>query len=260
MNTETLNFACMKWGTLYTAEDVNILYRRVKKNTSAPIRFVCYTENADGIDPGIEAYPIPELKVFQTLKKPRNTYLKKMLCSADLKPFTTGDRFLYMDIDVVIAGPLDDFFTYKPEADFAIIYNWTRGNGQIGNSSVTRFTVGPLQYVVDDMEAHLVKRIAQYKTASQEYLSAMIIQKYGKLEFWPDHWVRSFQIHSMPPHLLRLFKDPVPPPPDCRILVFHGAVKPKDAIAGRWPRHVSLWKKWYKTVRPCPWLSKFLDV
>ena len=257
MINETLNFVCMKWGTFYTAEDVNTLYRMVKKNTSAPVRFVCYTEFPDGLELGIEILPLPELRALRTIKHVVGAYPKKMLCSADLKPFETGDRFLYLDLDVVITGPLDDFFTYKPDADFVIIYNWTRGNGRIGNSSVTRFTVGPLQYVVDDMEAHLAERMAKYKTASQEYLSSMIIQKYGKLEFWPDVWARSFQRHSMPPKLLRLFKAPVPPLPGCRILVFHGAVKPKDAIVGKWPRREPFWKRWYKTVRPAPWIAKF---
>jgi len=259
MTHKTLNFACMKWGTRYTAEDVNILYRMVKKNTSAPVRFVCYTEIPDGIDPAVETYPIPELDALKAVKN-RMNYPKQMLCGADLKPFKKGDRFLFMDLDVVITGRLDDFFTHKPDDDFVIIYNWPRGKGKIGNSSVVRFTVGPLQFVVDDMAANLPERMAKYKTATQEYLSAMVIQKYGKLTFWPDGWVRSFQFHSMPPKMLRRFKDSVPPPADCRILVFHGTIKPKDAITGHYPKRVSFWKKWYKTVRPCPWLTKFWDM
>lgn len=252
---EKLNFVCMKWGTFYGPEYVNNLYRMIKRNVTVPFRLVCYTERKEGIDKNVEIFPLPP---FDAAKRVKNTraYGKKTLARGDLKPFKKGERFLYLDLDVVIMGNLEAFFKYETDKDFIITYNWTRGKGKIGNSSVTLFRVGPLQYIVDDMEKNLEKRMKEYKSASQEYLSAMVIKKYGKLTFWPDEWVRSFQIHSMPAKWLRLFKAPIEPK-GCKILVFHGAVNPPDAIAGVWPRKVPLWKKWYKTVRPTPWLKKY---
>ncbi len=38
----------------------------------------------------------------------------------------------------------------------------------------------------------------RYGTASQEYLSAMVIRKQGNLEFWPDAWCKSFRFHCLP--------------------------------------------------------------
>ena len=51
----------MKWGTLYSAEYVNVLYRAVRKNLSGDFRFVCLTSESDGLLDEIETYPIPEI-------------------------------------------------------------------------------------------------------------------------------------------------------------------------------------------------------
>ncbi|OPZ77377.1 MAG: hypothetical protein BWY78_01038 [Alphaproteobacteria bacterium ADurb.Bin438] len=150
---------------------------------------------------------------------------------------------------------LDDMFDYEKDKDFIICYNWTRGNGTIGNSSVTMMRVGPLQYIIDDLEADFFAYEKKFKTASQEYMSSKVIEKYGKLTFWPDAWCKSFQLHSQPPKLLRLFKAPKMPPKGTKVLVFHGAVNPPDAIKGEFPYKPPIWKRWYKTVRPTPWLE-----
>lgn len=253
--TETANIVCMKWGTKYGAEYVNRLHDMIKKNINRPFRLVCYTDNKEGISSEVEVYDLPPFKAAALQTK--GAYRKKMLCRADLAPFKSGDQFLFLDLDVVLMNKIDDFFDYKPEKDFVICYNWTRGNGTIGNSSVTRFRVGPLQYVADDLEADFLTYQAKYKTASQEYMSAKIIEKYGELEFWPDNWCRSFQVHSLPGKFSRLFKVPTKPPADTKILIFHGRVNPPDAINGEWPGEYPIWKKWYKTVRATPWLKEY---
>ena len=45
----SLNVICMKWGTKYSSEYVNKLYSMVARNLSVPFRFVCFTDDADGI-------------------------------------------------------------------------------------------------------------------------------------------------------------------------------------------------------------------
>ena len=49
----------MKWGTLYSADDVNRLFRQVRRHLIPPHRFICFTDDARGLDPGIEAMPLP---------------------------------------------------------------------------------------------------------------------------------------------------------------------------------------------------------
>ena len=48
------NVICIKWGTKFGADYVNRLYKMVEKNLSIPHRFVCFTDNAEGLIEGIE--------------------------------------------------------------------------------------------------------------------------------------------------------------------------------------------------------------
>jgi len=246
----------MKWGAFYGAEDVNRLYRMLKANMTRPFRLVCFTDNSKDILPDVDVHPL--LPFASAHLQTMGAYRKKTLCRADLAPFKTGERFLFLDLDVVIMGNLDALFDFEPEKDFIICRNWTRGNGRIGNSSVTMMRVGPLQYVVDDMERDFLVYQSCFKTASQEFLSSKIIEKYGALTFWPETWCLSFPFHCLPSRLLRSFKMPQKPPQNTKILVFHGPVKPLDALAGKWPGNYPVWKKWYKTLCPASWLAPFL--
>ena len=47
------NVVCIKWGNKFGADYVNSLYRMVEKNLTIPHRFVCFTDNAEGIDPNL---------------------------------------------------------------------------------------------------------------------------------------------------------------------------------------------------------------
>jgi len=44
-----MNFVCIKWGTKYTAEHVNNLYKMVQKNYTRDFTFTCYTEEPEGL-------------------------------------------------------------------------------------------------------------------------------------------------------------------------------------------------------------------
>lgn len=252
---ETANFVCMKWKDAYSADYVNKLYSMIQRNIKRPFRLICYTENKEGIIPEVEVYDLPPFNFPEEWQW--RAYRKKSLTRAVLHPFKEGERFLFLDLDVVITGSLDEMFDYETDKDFIICYNWTRGKGKIGNSSVTMMRVGALNHVIEDLEKDPVKYVNQYKTASQEYMSAKVIEKYGKLTFWPDEWCRSFQIHCMQWRFMRLIKAPSLPPTDCKVLVFHGAVNPPDAINGHWPGKVQFYKRFYKTIKPTPWIKDF---
>ena len=253
--TDVANIVCMKWGTAYGPDYVNKLYAMVARNITRPFRFICFTDMKDGIREEVEALDLPPFKSAPLQTK--GAYRKKTLCRADLEPFKEGERFLYLDIDVVISSNIDDMFDYLPEEDFIICYNWTRGNGTIGNSSVTMMRKGPLDYIAQDMENDFIAVQDRFKTASQEYMSFKVIEKYGKLNFWPEEWCQSFPFHCMPPRHLRFFKTPKEPAPATKITLFHGPVNPPNAIRGEWPGKYPFWKKWYKTVRPSPWVEKY---
>lgn len=253
--TPVANIVCMKWGKKYGPEYVNRLYAMVKRNITRPFRFVCYTDDGQGIVPEVSVMPLPEYRGGENHAV--GAYRKKSLCRGTLAPFQQGERFIYLDLDLVIMGNIDDMFDYAPDKDFVICYNWTRGNGKIGNSSVTMMRVGPLDYIIEDLEKDFATYRAQFGTASQEYMSSKVIEKYGALAFWPDAWCKSFQHHCLPSRWLRAFKAPAQPPAETKILLFHGAINPPDAIQGVWPGTYPLYKRWYKRLLPCPWLAPY---
>ncbi len=53
------NVLCIKWGTKYGSEYVNRLYQGVRKHLAQPFRFVCLTDNAEGIDAAVDVLPLP---------------------------------------------------------------------------------------------------------------------------------------------------------------------------------------------------------
>ena len=84
---------CLKHGDKYSAEYVNILHNMVQRHTTIPINFVCFTENAQGIDPGIEIRPIP---VHPEIK---GWWYKPMFFNPGLG---LNGTMLYMDLDICL--------------------------------------------------------------------------------------------------------------------------------------------------------------
>lgn len=93
---ESLNVACVKWGTKYTASHVNRLYRMVCKNLDRPFEFYCLTEDSSGIDPNIKIIPLADLSL--------DSYWHKL-------QLFKQDQFigfcLYFDLDTVIQRTID---------------------------------------------------------------------------------------------------------------------------------------------------------
>lgn len=254
-NNETKNVICIKWGTYYGAKYINSLYRGVKKNTKYNINFYCFTDNSDGFDDGIIVKPLPTMNV----KEIRNAYLKEVgLCDNNLGGLA-GQRVLYFDLDTVIVDNIDSFFELPKNDEFYIINDWnTRGN-RVGQGSCFSFVVGTLGYIKDYFEEHYMEIYDKYYTASQEYLSDKVAEKYGKLNFWPASWTKSFRFHCLPTPLipfLRRFKTATIPN-KAKIICFHGYPKLEEAIEGVWPEKKAWKRLFYKHLKPVAWLRDY---
>src|SRR5689334_22164337 len=104
----------MKWGKAYGPDYANILYSMVSRNTKRPLRFVCFTDDATRLRREIEALPLPPIGLPPSHQwKP---WRKISLWQRDLANLS-GD-VLFLDLDVVVTGPIDSFFDYRPEATF----------------------------------------------------------------------------------------------------------------------------------------------
>ena len=52
---------CMKWGTKFPVDYVNVLYAAVKRNMRRPFEFICFTDDPTGLAKGITARELPSL-------------------------------------------------------------------------------------------------------------------------------------------------------------------------------------------------------
>ena len=236
--SSTVNIVCMKWGTLYGPEYVNKLFSMVKRHLTLPFRFVCFTDNTDGIRDEVECLPLPPITVPE--KYDVSPWRKLSMFSPSLGDLT--GKALFLDLDIVIVDNIDCFFKYSD--DFCIIENWTQLGRGIGNSSVYCFTIGKHTNVLEEYQNNM-EHVLQSFDNEQIFLSKTI----KPLQFWPETWCRSFKVHCIPGGILNWIRTPVQPK-GAKIIVFHGNPKPSDAIAGQWPG------SWRKHVRPTPWIAE----
>jgi hypothetical protein len=235
---------CMKWGERYSADYANSLWSMIRRNTKRDTRLVCYTDDPRGIDPEIQTYPIPKIDLPERIKN--KPWRKIGLWNHEL-PGVSGD-VLFMDLDVVITGSVDEFFDHSPGSTFCVIENWTQPGSKIGNTSVYRFRVGAHPYLYEDLQRDPEAILAKFPN-SQTYISHSI----RSMEYWPAPWCVSFK-HSLMPRWPLNFFVTTPLPPDTKVVCFTGKPDPDEARDGRWP--APWYKKIYKYVRPTPWIQE----
>lgn len=245
----------MKWGTLYSAEDVNRLARQVRRHLARPHRFICFTDDAAGLDARVEAMPLPELGLPEGHSDTR--WRKLALFRRDLGGLS--GTALFLDLDLVVVDDLapffdlpgafriirdDDLFRAKPLRRINAARD--RFLHSVGNSSVFRYEVGQHAYILDGFLADPAAATAGYEI-SQQFQTAQLA-KAGNLDYWPRGWCVSFKNDCVPRHLLSYLRAPALPV-GAKIVLFAGAPKMEDVFAGRG-------HKWYRRIGDIEWLRK----
>lgn len=222
---------CMKWGTLYPAEYVNVLYRACRAHLTGDFRFVCLTNQTDGLLPEVQTYPIPDIGL-EHRHYYHGAWPKIAVFQADL--YGLSGRALFIDLDTVIWGSLDELFEV-PGALVAINNApWTNESKPRTMSSVFAFDLGSLGSVVTRLQAQRDELIGLHDI-EQEYLHHAV----PDICYWPSDWLISFKHHLRRPLVIDRFLPPPPPPPGVRCLVFHGRPRPMDLVRppkGNWDR------------------------
>ena len=152
---------------------------------------------------------------------------------------------LFLDLDVVIVGKLNVFFSQP--GDFLIAHDKKNLKKREGNSSVFRFEAGKYPQILDHFEKNS-KQVKDEVRHEQAYLSREI-DKLDKLKFWPDDWVPSFKYKCCPSWAKSWFVAPSIPR-GARVILFHGLPNPPEAIIG----HSG---KWYRHIQPSPWIKDY---
>jgi uncharacterized Rossmann fold enzyme len=106
-----LHVVCIKAGAAFGPDYPNILFDMVRRNLPEGFegKFACFTDDATGLDEGIEVRPLPhDLSGW---------WSKLALFKPDL--FPEGDRIVFFDLDTVITGRIDELCSY--DGPFAIL-------------------------------------------------------------------------------------------------------------------------------------------
>lgn len=225
---------CMRWGALYPPAYVNVLHSAVRRYLAGEFRFVCLTNEPDGLDEGIEAFPIPDLG-FDEFHWRHGAWPKLSVFVPDL--YGLRGRALFIDLDSAIVGPLDPFF--DAVGDLVSIgggKGWRRGSSNPNPSlasGVFAFDLGSQPQIATRFQQDPVGAYERFQLEQrfiQEHVTAW--------STWPTSWVISFKRHLRRPILVDRFLAPRHPGPEVHIVAFHGRPRPIDLIqpTGNWDR------------------------
>jgi hypothetical protein len=235
---------CVKWGTKYPPHYVNRLRRMVGRHLAQPHRFICLTDDPAGLDAEVETIALPEGLT--------GYWNKISLFKQDL--FDPGATVLYLDLDVVIVGPID--FMLDDPGGLVVIRDWLTVSGAF-NSSVMRFEAGAHAFIYDRFRPSADEIVASGRyIGDQDWIYEQVpnaksfpagkIVSYKRdinshvclrarklrLEF---RWLRA-------PHFMT-----VAPPQGAAIVVFHGKPDPEDVMDapyGPWKRAPFVKEHW----------------
>ncbi len=244
----TVNVITIKWGTLYGANYVNRLRSSIERNLSLPFRFVCFTDYADQIDHRVETYPLPPISIPQVPTRSSN-WRKLGLYRSGI-----GDlegSCLYLDLDIVVVGPVDDFFSFSP-GSMCAVREWIQPHRKViarrpaeYNTSVFRFEAGTTQKIIERFEDEGGRILSEFRR-EQQFVTDTVKER---IQAWPSRWVVSFKRHCLPAFPLNLIKTPALPS-SAKIVAFHGHPNPDQAASGY--RH----GPWHRKCVPTSWITE----
>jgi hypothetical protein len=220
---------CMKWGTLYSADYVNVLYSAVRSNLAGPFRFVCLTDDPTGINPSVETFPIPDIGLEPSDWR-GGGWPKLSVFKQDL--FGLTGRALFIDLDTVVAAPIDEMFDQPGE--LVVIDtgpNWKRGGTAappLAGTGIFAFNLGGHAHILETFMAERRDRILRHRI-EQAYVQAVA----PSVAYWPAGWVVSFKYHLRRAVGLGLLLQPRAPSTPAKIVAFHGKPRPTDLITAR---------------------------
>jgi hypothetical protein len=222
---------CVKSGSKYPADYANRLHRGVARHLSLPHTFHCLTDDPVGLDPAIIPHPLPA-------PDPGTCWNKLHIFERDAAP--AGTTILYLDLDVVVTGSLDELISWRHGDDFVGQPDWNRPFFPQFNSSVMRLVAGSHQEVAASFreannDGRLRRRDEWDATTrghdkvvywrgwrrfggDQEWITDALRPKRSvNSRAFPRGWIVSYKKHGR--HGL---------PAAAKIVVFHGSPKPSE--------------------------------
>jgi hypothetical protein len=226
--------------TKYSARHVNALHRAIAANLTVPHRFVCLTDQPEGIE--CETLPVwPAI----TVGGEHSCYRKIRAFDAEFQ-HSLGDRILCLDLDVAIMGDITPLVT---DDDCRMLAGSRNARGQqvaLYNGSMWLCRSGARHHVWADFEPEKARRMREQlimpggkrvKGSDQAWFSCVM----------PDEkvWTPGDGVHQF-----YMLKNGVVPD-GARMVFFAGSTKPWSRFTQH--NHPSLheaWKKYDLTPEP----------
>lgn len=204
---------CLCWGDKYPDYYITRLQKSVRENLSIPHRFICITDRRIS---GVATMPPPvdwpgwwgKLSLF--------------------KPGIATVTNLWLDLDVVVTGSLDDLVNDYGQCALAMPLNWAQSGHGGCQSSVMIWKQSkymlPIYKLFDPKDARWPPVNDGYLWGDQEWITKL--RDDGVIDVTPINpdWVKSYKYHC---------RNGLPK--DCRVVVFHGDPKPDD-VSESWFR------------------------
>jgi hypothetical protein len=221
---------CIKWGTRYGPEYVNRIYSMVERNITPPFRVICLTDDIYGIRKEVLCRGLPDLGCPRPTNAPGKWPKTALWCHT---LFDITGVVLFIDLDVIITGSLDPFFSYGKQEDVVLARNWVKPLERLGQTSIFRFEIGRHAYMLENFQKDPEGVASKYQF-EQRYVTNCVV---GGVKFWPRGWIRHFRMDCLGPWPLRYLRAPRLHK-GTRVVIFPGKPDPADAIQGRWSDQV----------------------
>jgi hypothetical protein len=213
-----LNVVCIKSGEKYSPEYVNHLARAVRRYLLVPHRFVCLTDDPQGVDDDVEMMPLVE-----DLPGWWNKIALFKSTIHDLQ-----GTLLYFDLDMVIIRSINGFATYEGQL---VAMPTFRRAGEYG-SALMRFEIGQHQRVWD-LFVPRARDVIREVQGDQNWINACCTttsehESTRKVrQLWPDVTPERSVIAPYPRSWLPDFKGELQNGlsrlgSDAKVIVFHG--------------------------------------
>jgi hypothetical protein len=214
---------CWKWQgrpgyrSVFTAKTVNVLRKMVTRHFPHPHRFICVTDDAEGLDPQVEV--VKGWNDFASVPNPHGNhnpscYRRLRMFSKDAEA-TLGKRFVSIDLDCVIVNDVSPL--WLREEDFVI---WGDTNPRtLYNGSMMLMTAGARPQVWDKFDP--IAGPAASKASGN----------FGSDQGWISHilgpgeakWSKDDGVYSFRNELMRAGSRL---PANARVVMFHGLFDP----------------------------------
>lgn len=213
--------ACWDGGNYYPVEYVNILFNSIYRNTSIPFEFVLY------VGPEAENNPNSR-KINNSIRiiKTNLPYWWSGMNAWALKPKGVNtETVLYMDLDQVIVGNLDDIINYDSNhcymKDYPA-YCCPKGKENDGNATVSLIRNGSGHHVWDEYVKAGCPIWSPLKPPKNRLfpLAAQGIMNDSSVhhDVFPEAWVASYKLWVLKFGI----------PDGCKSVSFHGKPKPHE--------------------------------